>query len=123
MLKKISFDNAVKLLKNGKIDNLFYLHNNGEFYPVKETDTLLNFEYHYPDLGCFVIEINETNKKFKVEILETYRRYVEVEAQDEDVAYQDIYNKIEEGVIDLPRDGKEYKYERELFVSEVKENE
>lgn len=59
--------------------------------------------------------------KFKVEVVETYRRYVEVEAQDEDVAYQDIDDKINEGLIDLPCDGEDYKYERELFVSTVKE--
>ena len=57
--------------------------------------------------------------KFKVEIVETYRRYVEVEAQDEDAAGDDITNKIEEGLIDLPRDGEDYKYDRELFVSEI----
>lgn len=61
--------------------------------------------------------------KFKVEIVETYRRYVEIEAQDEDAAYQEIDNKINEGKIDLPCDGEDYKYDRELFVSEVKENE
>lgn len=64
--------------------------------------------------------------KFKVEIVEIveiYRRYVEVEAQDEDVAYQEIDNNISEGLIDLPRDGEDYKYDRELFVSEIKENE
>lgn len=61
--------------------------------------------------------------KYKVEIVETYRRYVEVEAQDEDAAYQEIDNKINEGEIDLPCDGENYKYDRELFVSEIKENE
>lgn len=61
--------------------------------------------------------------KYKVEIVETYRRYVEVEAQDEDTAWDEITNKIEEGIIDLPRDGEDYKYDRELFVSEVKEDE
>ena len=61
--------------------------------------------------------------KFKVEIVETYRRYVEVEAEDEDAAYQDIDDKINEGEIDLPCDGEDYKYDRELFMSEVKENE
>lgn len=30
---------------------------------------------------------------------------------------------INEGEIDLPCDGEDYKYDRELFVSEVKENE
>lgn len=56
--------------------------------------------------------------KFKVEIVETYRRYVE--AADEDAAYDQIVEQIMEGEIDLPRDGKDYKYDRELFVSEVK---
>ena len=60
--------------------------------------------------------------KYKVEIVETYRRYVEVEAQDEDAAWDEITNKIEEGIIDLPRDGKDYKYDRDLFVTEVKED-
>ena len=59
--------------------------------------------------------------KFKVEIVETYRRYVEVEEKNEDAAYQDIDDKITEGEIDLPCDGENYKYDRELFVSEVKE--
>ena len=62
-----------------------------------------------------------TMKKFKVEVVETYRRYVEVEAQDKDAAYQDIEDKINNGEIDLPCDGEDYKYDRELFVSEVKE--
>ncbi|RKI83762.1 hypothetical protein D7V90_07675 [bacterium 1xD42-87] len=61
--------------------------------------------------------------KYRVEIVETYRRYVEVEAQDEDAAYQDIDDKIAEGEIDLSCDGEDYKYDRELFVLEVKENE
>ena len=59
--------------------------------------------------------------KFKIGIVETYRRYVEVEAEDEDVAYQEIDDKITEGLINLPCDGDDYKYDRELFVSEVKE--
>ena len=58
--------------------------------------------------------------KFKVEIVETYRRYVEVEAEDEDAVWDDITNQIEKGIIDLPCDGEDYKYDRELFVSEVK---
>lgn len=61
--------------------------------------------------------------KFNAEIMETYRRYVEVEAQDEDAAYQEIDDKINEGEIDLPCGGEDYQYDRELFVSEVKENE
>ena len=54
--------------------------------------------------------------KFKVEIVETYRRYVEVEAQDEDAAGDDITNKIEEGLIDLPRDGEDYKYPKSRII-------
>ena len=46
-------------------------------------------------------------QKFKVEIVETYRRHVEVEAEDEDAAYQDIDDKISEGTIDLPCDGED----------------
>lgn len=56
-------------------------------------------------------------QKFKVEIVETYRRCVVVEAPDEDAAYQNIDKKIEEGNIDLPCDGEGYEYGRELFVS------
>ena len=52
--------------------------------------------------------------------METYRRYIEVETLDEDAAYQDIEDKINEGEIDLPCDGGDYKYDRELFVTEVK---
>lgn len=61
--------------------------------------------------------------KFKVEVVEIYRRYVEFEAENEDAAYQIIDGKINEGEIDLPCDGGDYKYDRELFISEVKENE
>ena len=57
--------------------------------------------------------------KFRVEIVETYRRYIEVEAVDEDVAYQEIDDKIVGGEIDLPCDGEDYKYDRELFVSKL----
>lgn len=52
--------------------------------------------------------------------METYRRYVEVEAQDEDATYQEIDDKINAGEFDLPCDGEDYKYDRELFVFEVK---
>lgn len=58
--------------------------------------------------------------KFKVEIVETYRRYVEVEAEDEDTAWDDVDMRVENG--ELSRDGEDYKYDRELFVSEVKED-
>lgn len=57
-------------------------------------------------------------KKFRVNIVETYRRQVEVEAQDADEAYEEIDSRINEGLIDLPCDGEEYRYSRELFVKE-----
>ena len=44
-----------------------------------------------------------------------------MEAEDKDAAYQGIDDKVAEGEIDLPCDGEDYKYDRELFVSEVKE--
>lgn len=61
------------------------------------------------------------NKKFKVKIVETYSREVEVAAFDEDSAYDIVNAKIDEGKIDLPCDGDGYDYDRELFVNEVKE--
>ncbi len=60
--------------------------------------------------------------KFKVEIVETYRRYIEIESYNEDMAYQEVDDKIQEGIINLPCDGEGYGYDRELFVSEIKEN-
>lgn len=48
---------------------------------------------------------------------------MEAENLKEDAAYQEINDKIIEGEIDLPCDGEDYKYDRELFVSEIKENE
>lgn len=44
-------------------------------------------------------------KKFKVEIVEEYRRTVEIEAEDEDEAYEMVDEKVAEGEIDLPCDG------------------
>ena len=46
-----------------------------------------------------------------------------MEAESKDAACQEIDDKINAGEIDLPCDGEDYKYDRELFVSEVKENE
>lgn len=61
--------------------------------------------------------------RFKVEIVEVYRRYVEVEAQDKDAAYQKIDDKINEGEIALPCDREDYKYDRGLaVVSEIKDD-
>lgn len=58
-------------------------------------------------------------KKFKVQIVETYRRYVEIEANDEEEAHEIIANKINEGEIDLPCDGDDYEYDRELSVVNI----
>lgn len=59
-------------------------------------------------------------KKFKVEIVEEYRRTVEIEAEDDDEAYEMVNRKVAEGEIDLPCDGGKYDYSRELFVNETK---
>lgn len=56
-------------------------------------------------------------KKFKVEIVEEYRRTIEVEAEDDDEAYKIVEDKVMKGEIDLPCDGGKYDYSRELFVS------
>ena len=56
-------------------------------------------------------------KKYKVEIVEEYRRTVEIEAEDEDEAYEMVDKKVAEGEIDLPCDGGRYSYSRELFVN------
>ena len=60
-------------------------------------------------------------KKFKVDITETYKRTIEIEAESEDEAYEMIEEKIMEGEIDVPCDGGDYDYSRDLFVSETKE--
>ena len=60
-------------------------------------------------------------KKFKVEIIEEYRRTVEIEAEDEDKAFEMVDAKVVEGEIDLPCDGEEYDYSRDLFVNETNE--
>ena len=59
-------------------------------------------------------------KKFKVEIVEEYRRTVEVEAEDDDEAYEMVDRKVADGEIDLPCDGGKYDYSRELFVNKTK---
>lgn len=60
-------------------------------------------------------------KKFKVDIVETYRRTIEIEAESEDKAYEMVEEKIMEGEIDLPCDGGKYDYSRELYVNETNE--
>lgn len=59
-------------------------------------------------------------KKFKVEIVEEYRRTVEIEAEDDDEAYEIVDRKVADGEIDLPCDGGKYDYSRELFVNKTK---
>ena len=54
--------------------------------------------------------------KYNVEITETYQRTVEIEAENEDDAYEKVDEMINNGEIDLPCDGEEYDYSRELFV-------
>lgn len=67
-----------------------------------------------------LLERRKVMLKFKVDITETYKRTMELEAADEDAAYDQIEEQIMKGEIDLPRDGKDYNYNRELLVSEVK---
>lgn len=55
--------------------------------------------------------------KYKVDIVETYRKTVAVESENEDEAYEKVNELINDGEIDLPRDGG-YDYWRELFVGE-----
>lgn len=65
--------------------------------------------------------------KYKVKITETYTREVIVDVDNdneneaEDIAYKLVDEQVAEGEIDLPCDGGDYGYERELFVSKVKE--
>lgn len=59
--------------------------------------------------------------KFQVEIVETYRRTIEVEAENVDAVHDYINDQVTQGIIDLPCDGGDYKYNRELFAIEIKE--
>lgn len=119
MLKEICFNEAEEMLRNGEIGKALYLYPDGTEAYISENVLWEDLMNHYDNGGKFAIEV--TGKKFKVEIVETYRRYVEVEADDEDAAYNDIDDQIAEGIIDLPCDGKDYRYDRELFVTEIKE--
>ncbi len=58
-------------------------------------------------------------KKYKVLIVETYKRKIEVSSNNEEEAYECVEEMVNNGDIDLPCDGGKYDYERELFVSEV----
>lgn len=57
--------------------------------------------------------------KYKVDIAETYKRTIEIEAADEDEAYEIVDEKVGGGEIDLPCDGGKYDYEREIFVEKA----
>lgn len=60
-------------------------------------------------------------KKFKVDIVETYKRTIVIEAENDDEAYEVVDEMVNEGEIDLPCDGGKYDYSRDLFVNETKE--
>ncbi len=59
-------------------------------------------------------------KKYKVLIVETYKREIEVSSDNEEEAYEYVEKSVNSGEIDLPCDGCKYDYERELFVNEVR---
>lgn len=54
--------------------------------------------------------------KYEVNIVETYKRTVEVDAENPDDAYSKVEEMINNGEIDLPCDGGSYDYERYLNV-------
>lgn len=56
---------------------------------------------------------------YKVEICETYKRTVYVSAENEYMAYEKVDELINNGKIDLPCDGGEYEYGRDLQVHPV----
>lgn len=58
----------------------------------------------------------DIKKKYEVDIAETYKRTVEVLAVSEDNAYELVDDLVNEGKIDLPCDGGDYDYSRDLFV-------
>lgn len=59
-------------------------------------------------------------KTYKVLIVETYKREIEVSSDNEEEAYEYVEKSVNSGEIDLPCDGGKYDYERELFVNEVR---
>lgn len=59
-------------------------------------------------------------KTYRVNITETYSRIIEVKAEDEYDAYDKVDAMVNDGEIDLPCDGGEYDYKRELDVNELK---
>ena len=59
-------------------------------------------------------------KTFKVKITEAYTREIEVRAENGYDAYDKVDTMINDGEIDLPCDGGNYGYKRELEVKETK---
>ena len=62
-------------------------------------------------------------RKYIIDVVETYKRSVEIKAETEDEARDIVVEKINKGEIDIPCDGGCYDYEYELFASEVEEHE
>lgn len=58
-------------------------------------------------------------KTYIVNITEVYDRAVEIQAKDEDDAYDKVNDMINDGEIDIPCDGGSYDYRRELEVKEL----
>ena len=62
-------------------------------------------------------------KKYIIDVVETYKRSVEIKAETEYEARDIVVEKINTGDIDIPCDGGGYDYGYELFASEVEESE
>lgn len=60
----------------------------------------------------------KTNE-FEIEIVETYRRKIKVHSTDQYKAYNMVEEMVNNGDIDLPCDGGNFDYNRELYVKEV----
>lgn len=60
-------------------------------------------------------------KTFKVKITEVYTREIEVQAENGYDAYDKVDTMINNGEIDLPCDGEDYDYKRELEVDAYKD--
>lgn len=54
-------------------------------------------------------------RKYKITVVETYRRVEEIMAVSREQAEEIIDEMVNDGQIDLPCDGGDYDYSRELF--------
>lgn len=54
--------------------------------------------------------------KYRVDITETYKRTVEIEADNLEEVYDHVNDMVDNGEIDLPCDGGDYDYSVELFA-------